>query len=90
MIVDQHVGARLATKRRELGLEPSALAESLGVSPARLSGWERGSERIPAEVIVKLASELACKVSYFFEGPDEAERQEAVRRFKIVGGTDEG
>ena len=50
-----YVGRRLRQLRRELGLNQSAMAAELGVSPSYLNHLERNQRPVTAQVLLKLA-----------------------------------
>jgi len=60
-IVDHHVGARIRERRTTLGLSQQQLAKMIGVTYQQAHKYERGLNRISAQV-------LDVPVSYFFEG----------------------
>jgi transcriptional regulator with XRE-family HTH domain len=64
--VDQHVGRRIRGKRRALGLSADDLATTLAVGRDRIEAYERATERVPSEHLIKLAEFLGVSVSYFF------------------------
>jgi transcriptional regulator with XRE-family HTH domain len=70
--LDRHVGRRIKGKRRALGLAADDLAKSLGVSGAVVRAYERGTERVPSEQLVRLSEIMDVPLSYFFpvSGPD--------------------
>ncbi len=65
-LVDQHVGRRIRGKRRALGLTEDDLARALGVGRDTIEAYERASDRVPSEHLIKLAEFLDVSVSYFF------------------------
>jgi transcriptional regulator with XRE-family HTH domain len=64
--VDQHVGRRIRGKRRALGLGEDRLAKVLGVDAGRIIAYERGTERVPSEHLVRLSEIMEVPLSYFF------------------------
>src|ERR1700742_2378759 len=50
-----YVGRRLRTLRRELGLNQSAMAAEIGVSPSYLNHLERNQRPVTAAVLLRLA-----------------------------------
>ena len=64
--VDQHVGRRIRGKRRALGLSEDRLARSLGVDADALQAYERGTERVPSEHLIRLSEIMEVPLSYFF------------------------
>jgi len=64
--VDQHVGRRIRGKRRALGLGVDDLAAALGVEASRIEAYERGTERVPSEHLIRLGEIMEVPLSYFF------------------------
>jgi transcriptional regulator with XRE-family HTH domain len=64
--VDQHVGRRIRGKRRALGLGVDDLAAALGVDAGRIEAYERGTERVPSEHLIRLGEIMEVRISYFF------------------------
>jgi len=58
--LDQQIGARLRTRRRELGMSQQELAGALSISFQQIQKYERGSNRISASSLVELARALEC------------------------------
>lgn len=55
---DREIGARIALRRKVLGVSQNALAQTLGVSYAQLQKYESGSNRVAASRLLKIAAEL--------------------------------
>lgn len=66
--VDQHVGSRVRLRRQLLGMSQEALGERIGVSFQQVQKYERGTNRVGASRLVKIADALEVTPSYFFEG----------------------
>jgi transcriptional regulator with XRE-family HTH domain len=64
--VDLHIGRRIRGKRRALGLSEENLAVALGVEASRIANYERATERVPSEHLVRLSEILGVPISYFF------------------------
>lgn len=64
--VDQHVGRRIRGKRRAMGLTEDDLAIVLGVSRDQVAAYEAGTDRVPAEHVVKLCEYFNVTIGYFF------------------------
>jgi transcriptional regulator with XRE-family HTH domain len=58
------IGARIRTRRRQLGLSQSDLATALGVSFQQVQKYERGANRIAASTLVVAARALGASVSW--------------------------
>jgi transcriptional regulator with XRE-family HTH domain len=61
--IDIEVGARIRLRRRWLGLSQSALAKPAGITFQQLQKYERGSSRVSASMLVKLAAGLQTSVT---------------------------
>ena len=68
--VDNHVGSMFRTRRQELGLTQTAVAERLGVTFQQVQKYERGMNRISASRLHDLCEILGVPVEYFFDGLD--------------------
>lgn len=66
--VDVHVGARVRIRRQVLKMSQERLGDQLGVTFQQVQKYERGSNRIGASRLWRLAQVLDVPVSYFFEG----------------------
>jgi transcriptional regulator with XRE-family HTH domain len=49
-----------------MGLTEDDLARVLGVTPDRITAYEAGAERMPAEQLVRLCEYFAVTIGYFF------------------------
>jgi transcriptional regulator with XRE-family HTH domain len=68
------IGRRLADLRARRGLQVSALARAVQVSPSLISQIERGRSRPSVSTLFALAEALEVPVDAFFRpGPDESE-----------------
>lgn len=78
--IDRALGARLAARRRALGLTRQGVAATAGVSVQQLAKYEAGQNRIPASRLVVLAEALGVAASALLPGrdpPGEADRDGA-------------
>ncbi|HEY3947619.1 helix-turn-helix transcriptional regulator [Phenylobacterium sp.] len=58
------IGARLRTRRRQLGLSQSDLAERLGVSFQQVQKYERGANRVAASTLLVAAQVLNTSIAW--------------------------
>jgi transcriptional regulator with XRE-family HTH domain len=58
------IGARMRTRRRQLGLSQSDLADKLGVSFQQVQKYERGANRVAASTLVSAAVALGTTVAW--------------------------
>lgn len=66
--VDYHVGQRIRTRRRELGLSQTVLGNEIGVSFKQVQKYESGANRIGAGRLYEISKALETGVETFFEG----------------------
>jgi transcriptional regulator with XRE-family HTH domain len=79
--IDLAIGARLRTRRRQLGLSQSDLAEQLGVSFQQVQKYERGANRIAASTLLAAAQALKVSVGWLVgEDVSEADGDEELFR----------
>jgi transcriptional regulator with XRE-family HTH domain len=62
---DRHIGRRLRGKRRALGLSEDFLARQLGVESGQIEAYERATERVPSEHLIRLSEIFEVPLSYF-------------------------
>ena len=58
------IGARLRTRRRQLGLSQSELADRLGVSFQQVQKYERGANRVAASTLLTAAQTLNTSIAW--------------------------
>ena len=58
------IGARMRTRRRQLGLSQSELADQLGVSFQQVQKYERGANRVAASTLMAAAQALSTSISW--------------------------
>ena len=66
--IDIHVGARVRSRRIELGVSQEWLAAQLGVTFQQLQKYEGASNRVSASRLFRIGQALDVPVSFFFEG----------------------
>ncbi len=62
---------RLKEIRKQKGITQKELAEKLGISPQRLSNYEKGKRRLPADIAILISRELNISVEEIYELPKE-------------------
>ena len=72
MISTESVGARIAARRREMGLSQCGLARRMCVSPQAGSKWERGLSLPDIVFIDELALALGITIDELLTGRVEA------------------
>lgn len=65
--VDQYVGARVKMRRRLIGMSQEKLAEQIGVAFQQVQKYEKGTNRIGASRLMKIAEVLGVSPAFFFE-----------------------
>jgi transcriptional regulator with XRE-family HTH domain len=66
------IGARMRTRRRQLGLSQSDLAERLGVSFQQVQKYERGANRVAASTLLAASQALGVTIGWLV-GEDAVE-----------------
>lgn len=83
--IDVHVGSRVRLRRTLLGYSQESLAQTLGLTFQQIQKYERGTNRIGAGRLFRLATVLECPPDFFFEDmPDE------IQGFGVKGMAEEG
>lgn len=75
--IDIAVGARIRIRRRWLGLSQTQLANSIGITFQQVQKYEKGSNRVSASMLVKIAKALETSVATLV-GEDGSSPVEAV------------
>lgn len=73
--VDVHVGARVRFRRTMMGTSQEKLGEALGVTFQQVQKYEKGTNRVGASRLQKIAEVLQVPVSFFFEGYSGSDAQ---------------
>jgi transcriptional regulator with XRE-family HTH domain len=66
--VDEHVGARVRSRRKSLGMSQSTLADELGVTFQMIQRYEYGLCRLSASTLYATAVALEVPIDFFFVG----------------------
>lgn len=75
--IDKHVGARIRLRRNILGVSQDKLAEGLGITFQQVQKYEKGTNRVGASRLQRIAAVLDTPISFFFEeGPSPVPRQD--------------
>lgn len=84
--IDVHVGSRIRTRRRYLGLSQTQLAEHCKITFQQIQKYERGANRVSASMLVKISRCLAVTPGFWFDalpefaaGPGTPSNAEAMR-----------
>ena len=65
---------QLKSRRKALGLNQTALAEAVGVTPGAVSQWESGLTNPTLEMLVKIAAVLQGTVDELLHDENDKER----------------
>ena len=66
--IDRHIGRRLRTRRMILRMSQTELGKVVGVTFQQLQKYEKGTNRLRASTLQKLAAVMKVPITYFFEG----------------------
>jgi len=78
--IDVHVGERVRARRLLAGLSQDAFAEKLGVTFQQVQKYEKGTNRISASRLYRMATILNVPIDYFFEDLGETTLPSGMRR----------
>src|SRR5688500_9267841 len=86
---DEYVGVAMRSRRMELGLSQIDLAKAIGVTFQQVQKYEKGTNRVGAGRLSKIANALQVPVTYFFQvvnGPDSPEvKPRTLESLKLPG-----
>ncbi|MFL5296247.1 MAG: helix-turn-helix domain-containing protein [Phenylobacterium sp.] len=77
------IGARMRTRRRQLGLSQTDLAERLGVSFQQVQKYERGANRVAASTLLAAAQALGVTIGWLV-GEDVVDASEDEDLFRAL------
>ena len=84
--IDLGVGVRIRMRRKALGLSQSDLAEHLGLTFQQVQKYERGTNRVSASMLVKIAAKLEIAASALLgEGADWEPEPDVLLRLQTRG-----
>src|SRR3712207_6002644 len=66
--IDRHVGSRVRIRRVMIGMSQETLGEALGLTFQQVQKYEKGTNRIGASRLHRIASVLGVPVEFFYEG----------------------
>ena len=75
--IDVAVGSRVRFRRRWMDMSQTALAKSLGITFQQIQKYERGTNRISASMLVKIAATMGTTVAHLV-GEDDIKPVEGV------------
>ncbi|HEY4920851.1 MAG TPA: helix-turn-helix transcriptional regulator [Xanthobacteraceae bacterium] len=71
---DAEIGKRVRTLRLQRGLSQSDLGALISVTFQQVQKYEKGTNRISAGRLQRIAEVLSVPVSFFFDGPDDGRK----------------
>lgn len=80
--VDVHVGKRIRHRRWMVGKTQQQLAEAVGIKFQQIQKYETGMNRVSASRMWDIAATMDVDVSFFFEGYEEGEVENAANSSK--------
>jgi len=69
------LGARVAQRRKELGLTQAEVAEALGIAQQTYGGYEVGRHRIPVSLLPAIAHELGIEAAVLLGIEEDTHRK---------------
>ena len=69
IVSSKEIGAKIRSRRREMGLSQEQLAELLDVTYQQVQRYENGSNRLSVEKIQLIAAVMVVPLDYFFGLP---------------------
>ncbi len=69
--IDVEVGRRIRLQRHALGISQSTLAKGLNVTFQQVQKYERGTNRVGASRLQRVAECLGVPISHFFDRPSD-------------------
>jgi transcriptional regulator with XRE-family HTH domain len=73
-LIDVEVGQRIRIQRLAAGLSQSELAERIGVTFQQVQKYEKGTNRVGAGRLTRIARVLNVPVGSFFDGREEIDQ----------------
>ena len=86
--IDIAVGARIRMRRQSLKVSQSSLGEALGITFQQVQKYERGTNRVSASMLVKIARRLDCTVASLIGEDGGSVDDELAPRLAIPGALD--
>ena len=80
--VDVHVGKRVRHRRWMVGMTQQQLGDTVGIKFQQIQKYETGMNRVSASRQWDIASALDVPVSFFFEGLDGQDAEDALQQFE--------
>ncbi|MFC5390642.1 helix-turn-helix domain-containing protein [Brevundimonas bullata] len=68
--IDLQIGKTVRTRREKAGLTQADLGHAIGVTFQQVQKYERGTNRVSAAAMVRVAEALKCSVADLYDDPD--------------------
>jgi transcriptional regulator with XRE-family HTH domain len=66
--IEAQIGERIRSRRIQVGMSQVLLGQALGVTFQQVQKYEKGTNRVSAGRLLKMAEVLECDILDFFEG----------------------
>ncbi len=86
--IDRHVGEQIRLRRLQIKMSQQALAQACNVTFQQVQKYERGSNRVSASMLVRIARRLDVPVAFFFEGLEQPAAGDGKSSAEIVAARD--
>jgi transcriptional regulator with XRE-family HTH domain len=87
--LEARIGERIRSRRIRAGVSQENLGKPLGITFQQIQKYEKGTNRVSAGRLLKIAEVLECSVMDFFEGLQDS-RTSAAAEFSKFMATKEG
>jgi transcriptional regulator with XRE-family HTH domain len=67
----KYIGMKIKLRREGLGISQEKLGEMVGVTYQQIQKYEKGINKVNAEMLQKIAQSLGVSVDFFFQDRDE-------------------
>jgi transcriptional regulator with XRE-family HTH domain len=71
--LDRLIGSKMRAARLQMGMSQSELGQALGITFQQVQKYEKGTNRVSASRLYKIANLLGMEISDFFKGAETAE-----------------
>lgn len=88
--LDRRAGSLIRSRRIELGLTQTDLAQLCGVTFQQIQKYERGANRVSYSRLVQIARALQVRPGWFFEGLDGEDQNDGPDAATTLMGSREG
>jgi transcriptional regulator with XRE-family HTH domain len=87
--IDVEVGARIRARRKALGMSQTVLADAVGFTFQQIQKYERGTNRVSASVLVRMAAHLdVAPAELLGDSAPSAAQGELFRCLGVTGATE--